>query len=461
MLNRRALLPFTILLASCASTRPPAEAQGASSPPIASAPAPAPAAPAASPLLAAVPVNATLVVRLDGRALRAAPLYAQAMASLQAFEGAQRRLDELNHRCGVNLLDAVDEVVLARTGLSDEDDVTLARVRAGDAQVLGCLASLLDGQAATFAGAPSVRFEADHVSSVAVVVEGVTVIGTEGKVSAAIKAIRAHDRAAAKPARAIDVGPAAVLSFALSGPGYGSFSAGAGVVELDARHLALRGELGLGSPAEANALLAEARGQIDRGAKELDGLPPAVGKQLHDYLDRLHLSADGSRVLGALELEGGAEAQVQLIGTLSAVSIFATRQYISQSKLVEARSTVGAISRDLASYMESEDSKGKRPTRFPPSAPPTPAKVPSGVKYQPDGSTWSHPTWRAIRFEMSTPSYYSYEIITSKDGRAATVRAHGDLDGDGKLSTIERTLTLGKDGTVVMAPKLVLQDELE
>jgi hypothetical protein len=62
---------------------------------------------------------------------------------------------------------------------------------------------------------------------------------------------------------------------------------------------------------------------------------------------------------------------------------------------------------------------------------------------------------------MEMPMYYSYEIITSKDGRTATVRAHGDLDGNGKLSTIERTLTLGKDGSATMAPELVLQDELE
>jgi hypothetical protein len=143
------------------------------------------------------------------------------------------------------------------------------------------------------------------------------------------------------------------------------------------------------------------------------------------------------------------------------VGVYAVRQYLAQSKLAEAKSTVGAISRSLAAYMEMEDAKGKRPTRFPPSAPLTPARVPAATRTAPDASTWSHPTWKALRFEMDMPGYYSYEIVTAKDGHTATVRAHGDLDGDGKLSTIERTLILGKDGTVVVAPELVLHDELE
>jgi hypothetical protein len=463
MLIRRALLalPVALSLAACApTTAAPAVAPVVASPPVASEvkAVVVPAAAASSALLASVPANATLVARIDGRVLRAAPIFANAMLAIQAFPQIQGRLDDLNGRCGVNLLEAVDEVVIARTGPGDDEDVTLARVRAEDGAVLRCVMSLLHGKAAMIGQDPAVRIDA---SSVAVVVEGVTILGSEGTVGAAIKAVRSHDATLPKPARALEIGPSTVVAFSLSGPGYGGISSGTGVLEMDDRHLAIRAAGGLGSAAEATGLEQQAHGALDRASADLGAAPDGAGEALRGYLARVHVSAEGSRLRAEMQLDGGVEAQAKLVGTLSAVGIYGVRQYLAQAKLAEAKSTVGAISRDLAAYMEREDAKGKRPTRFPPSAPPTPAKVPSGTKSAPDASTWSHPTWNAIHFVMEMPTYYSYEIVTSKDGHVATVRAHGDLNGNGKLSTIERTLTLGKDGTVVMDPKLVLQDELE
>ena len=416
------------------------------------------AATASSPLLAAVPANAMLVARIDGRALRAAPIFANAMRAVQAFPMIQGRLDDLNERCGVHLIEAIDEVVFARTGPGPDEDVTLARVRADDGAVLRCVMSLLHGKAATIGADAAVRIDA---ASVAVVVEGVTILGSESNVGAAIKAIRSHDAALPKPARALDLGPSTVVAFALSGPGYGGISDGTGVLEIDDHHLAIRAVGGVGSAAEATALTQQAHGAIDRASADLGAAPDGAGEALKGYLARVHLGAEGSRVRAEMELDGGVEAQARLVGTLSAVGIYGVRNYILQAKLAEAKNTVGAMSRAVASYMEREDAKGKRPNRFPPSAPLTPAKVPSGTRFNPEDSTWSHPTWKALHFAIDMPVYYSYEIVTSKDGHAVTVRAHGDLDGDGKLSTIERTLTLSKDGTVVMDPKLVLQEELE
>lgn len=463
MLTRRALLPLVLSLAACApTTTTPAVAPIVASPPVA-ADTKAVAgvtATASSALLAGVPANATFVARIDGKVLRAAPIYANAIRAIQMFPAVQERLDDLNGRCGVNLLETIDEVVVARTGPGDNEDVTLARVRADDAAVLRCVGSLLHGKPATMGRDPAVRFTAGGNESVAVVVEGITIVGSEANVGAAAKALRAHDPAVPTPARALDLGASTVLSFSLSGPGFG-VSSGRGVLEMDERHLAIRAVGGLGSAGEASLLAQQARAALDRASADLGGAPDGAGEALRAYLARIHVVADGAHIEAEMKLDGGAEAQVALVGTLSAVSIYGVRQYLAQAKLSEAKNAVGAITRGLAAYMEMEDAKGKRPTRFPPSAPPTPAKVPSGTKFVPDGSTWSHATWKALRFEMSYPSYYSYEVITAKDGRTATVRAHGDLDGDGKLSTIERTLTLEKDGTVLIAPKLVLQDELE
>ena len=462
MLTRRALVPLMFSLAACSPTiaTPPPAAPIVASPPVASGASPAitPAMGATSALLSGVPANATFVARVDGKVLRAAPIFANAVRAIQAFPVVQAKLDDLTGRCGVNLLEAIDEVVVARTGPGDDEDVTLARVHADDAAVLRCVTSMLHGKPATIGLDPAVRFEP---TGVAVVVEGVTILGSEANVSAAIKAIRAHDSAVPKPARGLDLGPSVVASVALSGPGFGGISSGAGVFEMDDHHLAIRAEGSVASAARATALVHEARAGIDSATVELGAAPEGAGDALRAYLARIHVDANGERVHAEMELAGGAEAQAALVGTLSAVSIYAVRQYLAQAKLAEAKNSVGAIARGLQAYMEMEDLKGKRPTRFPPSAPPTPAKVPSGTKFAPDESTWSHATWKAIRFEMVSPSYYSYEIITSKDGHTATVRAHGDLDGDGKLSTIERTLTIEKNGDVVVSPRLVLIDELE
>jgi hypothetical protein len=461
-LTRRALVPLALSLAACspAITTPPPATPIAVSPPVASEAraAIAPASAASSALLAGVPANAFFVARINGKVLRAAPIYATAMRSIQAFPMAQARIDDFNARCGLSLLDAIDEIVLARIGTGDDEDVTLARVHADDAAVLRCVTSLLHGKPATIGQDPAVRFEPDHV---AVVVEGITIVGTEANVTAAIKAIRAHDAVVPKPARPLDLGPSAVASFALSGPGIGGVSSGAGVFEMDESHLALRADGRVASADEATRLVQQAHATIDGAKAELGIAPDGSGEALQAYLSRVKVSADGDHVHAEMDMGGGAQAQTALVGTLSAVSIYAIRQYLIQAKLSEAKNTVGAITRGLMSYMEMEDATGHRPKRFPPSAPPTPANVPSGNKYVPDASTWSHPTWKAIRFEMVSPTYYSYEVITSKDGHTATVRAHGDLDGDGKLSTIERTVTIGKNGDVAVSPKLVLVDETE
>jgi type IV pilus assembly protein PilA len=462
MLSRRALLPLAISLVACAPAPPPPAESPTVTVPRPAAPAPPEPAPTApSALLAAVPSSAIVVVRIDGRALRAAPIYAQALGAVAAIEVARKRLDDLHALCGINLLETIDEVVYARTGAGETDDVTLAHVRADDAAVLRCAASLLDGKPSTLEGAPAVRFVSGKTPGVAVVTSGVTIIGTEDHVSAALGALRAHASALPEPARGLDLGPAAVVSFAVSGAGYGGVSSGTGVLEMDASHLALRAAIGFLSAEQASAFAAQAHTGIAGASLELGAAPGGAGEALRDYLTRIRIDTDGPRVRGDLTLPGGPEVQAQLMATLSGVAIYAVRRYLAAAKVAEAKNIVSAIARDLAAYMESEDAKGKRPTRFPPSAPPTPPKVPAGDKFTPNASTWSHPTWKAIHLEMTSPLRYSYEIITSKDGRAATVRAHGDLDGNGKQSTIERSVTLNKDGSVTLSPKLVVVDEFE
>jgi hypothetical protein len=72
--------------------------------------------------------------------------------------------------------------------------------------------------------------------------------------------------------------------------------------------------------------------------------------------------------------------------------------------------------------------------------------------------TWAHPTWHELSFEIASPHRYSYEFVT--DGARFIARALGDLDGDGVLSTFERTGQIGPDGAVVISDLRVV-NELE
>ena len=95
------------------------------------------------------------------------------------------------------------------------------------------------------------------------------------------------------------------------------------------------------------------------------------------------------------------------------------------------------------------DHAGGKAARFPPSAPPVPGAVPPGTKYQSSPSDWQEGSWKTIGFTMDTPQYYRYSVVTSGDRKHATVRAEGDLDGDGKSSLYELPLELDKQGRVV------------
>jgi hypothetical protein len=54
-----------------------------------------------------------------------------------------------------------------------------------------------------------------------------------------------------------------------------------------------------------------------------------------------------------------------------------------------------------------------------------------------DATLWNHPTWQALNFSIDDPHYYSYEYEVVDGGEGYVVRAIGDLDCDGVVSTFE------------------------
>jgi hypothetical protein len=101
--------------------------------------------------------------------------------------------------------------------------------------------------------------------------------------------------------------------------------------------------------------------------------------------------------------------------------------------------------------------------RLPVSAPLTPATVPCGEPTPVTAETWSHPTWRALRFDPTDPVRYSYQFDSygTHIGATFTISAFGDIDCDGTYSTFQRmgTTTSPTDFVGTMEPVMVNPDE--
>ena len=69
----------------------------------------------------------------------------------------------------------------------------------------------------------------------------------------------------------------------------------------------------------------------------------------------------------------------------------------------------------------------------------TPAEVPRGQRVLDPSGTWAHPTWRELEFEWTVPHSFSFAFESHHAPGLAVFRsrAHGDLDGDGVLSTFQ------------------------
>ncbi len=67
----------------------------------------------------------------------------------------------------------------------------------------------------------------------------------------------------------------------------------------------------------------------------------------------------------------------------------------------------------------------------------TPSVVPRGERVVDPPGTWDKPTWQRLGFRFDRPHAFSF-LFESSNGKgiaAFEARAHGDLDGDGVLST--------------------------
>jgi Tfp pilus assembly protein PilE len=161
---------------------------------------------------------------------------------------------------------------------------------------------------------------------------------------------------------------------------------------------------------------------------------------------------------------------VCLTGVVLAVFFPTFIREVRTSKVSEASEELAALHRATAAYFEAP--RGTQRHCLPESAGPTPDE-PSAepVRYEfgtEEGSDAA--TWTSLGYQPARPIRYRYTFIAhvtgcglsspAGDEAIVTLRAEGDLDGDGKRSMFEREAT-ARDGALQPIGVLYMLDPVE
>jgi hypothetical protein len=180
----------------------------------------------------------------------------------------------------------------------------------------------------------------------------------------------------------------------------------------------------------------------------------ARGKMLGPVAKALKVERRGRRLEIVFELREPPVEQARDLGILAALATHGVKSYLTRSKAAEARNTVAAIARDYVFDWERESPtptpKSKRKLVSYPAVPKT---VPRGTTYASTPKDWA--PWKQLRFEMTMPQRFQYEIIAAKDGESAEIVARGDLNGDGRTSLFKVMVKVDRAKDVlVVAPTI-------
>lgn len=148
---------------------------------------------------------------------------------------------------------------------------------------------------------------------------------------------------------------------------------------------------------------------------------------------------------------------IALAGVLVAAFVPTFLAHVRTSKIAEATERLAMLHAHAVSYYEPQRAAGR--ACLPESAgpyPPEPSAEPVAVDFttDPHGAD----TWRALGADTPAEVRYSYEVEVPAPGcrerpsstPAITLRARGDLDGDGDLSLLERSAAPAADGRTLI-----------
>lgn len=133
--------------------------------------------------------------------------------------------------------------------------------------------------------------------------------------------------------------------------------------------------------------------------------------------------------------------RLRYLAILTALSAIATcpaaqRACTAKARAREAEQLLGYLADRVAAAVAATGRVPALP------AGPTPAVscCDRGGICEPDPADWSTPGWQALAFSIDGPYRYSYTYAPTADGRAAVLRATGDLDCDGEPALYELEL---------------------
>lgn len=149
---------------------------------------------------------------------------------------------------------------------------------------------------------------------------------------------------------------------------------------------------------------------------------------------------------------------LSLTGSVLAVAVPAFVRNVRASRLAEPLDGLRHIG-SAATLLARQKSVAEA---YPASAPLTPSEVPAGESVEASGELWQHPTWEALGFRLSHGHYFSFAFESELGDEKSTfiARAHGDLDGDGLLSTFTVSGEAVRGSEPVLYP-IEIQREVE
>ncbi len=167
---------------------------------------------------------------------------------------------------------------------------------------------------------------------------------------------------------------------------------------------------------------------------------------------------------------------VAIIGVLASIATPAFLKYVKQSKVSEVSLNLKNLGDGASSYYQAdhyrrdgarvaerqfptEDSQfGNASRRYPP-------RPPKGTKQANNLAEWTNQPWKALKFAISKPHYYSYGFFPTNNANGGDMfeaRGEGDLDGDGITSVyLVRGNTSTDGGEIELTPVFSPNPETE
>lgn len=149
---------------------------------------------------------------------------------------------------------------------------------------------------------------------------------------------------------------------------------------------------------------------------------------------------------------------VAVLGSVVAIAVPGFLRSLHASRMTEPIDGLGRIAARASALAASRSADHA----YPDSVPLTPAIVPAGTRVADPPGTWDQPTWQALEFSCTVPHAYAFEFESRNAPGHAVFNAlsHGDLDGDGALSTFQISGSKD-DGAVPRIEPLEVNREIE